>query len=98
VWAPRGAGTIDLGRMAGPTSGLVEPPEHLRPDPSRCHYDVSDPVDRVALYRSVLTSGTAEDVYRLVDLAALVDCFDDLRLPAHVGAPWRRAMRDASLT
>lgn len=94
VWAARGNRTVDVRRLAGPPHGWFVPPPYLADQASRDVYDLGAPADRGAVYRMLLSSGTAEDITRWVNVDVLADCLDNLGLAPHVVAPWRQALRE----
>lgn len=95
VWTADGSGVVELDRVDGPARGPVELPDHLLPGHETRRYDATERHQRIGLYETVLAHGTAEDIYRTVNLAALAEILHELRLPAFLTGPWCRALREA---
>jgi hypothetical protein len=81
-------------------SGVVELPFHVRWSEPFLTYDLDNRADRARVYEQVLREGTDDDVRRFIDLAQLLDLWDELVLPATVRRPWAewlRVNRDSEL-
>jgi len=70
-------------------SGLVELPRHVRWSDPPVIYDMTDRRDRLSVYEQVLTEGTDDDVRWFIDVAQLVDLWDDLVLSPRVRVAWK---------
>lgn len=68
---------------------MVRLPLHLSWSGEDYAYDLSDRNDRARLYERVLVEGTEADIIFYVDLALLVDVWDEMVLPVHVREAWQ---------
>lgn len=55
---------------------------------SERRYDLSVRRDRARIYEQVLREGTEEDIREFIDVDELVDLWDELVIPRHVGRAW----------
>jgi len=77
-----------LDQLAGPTSGVVQLPRHLKWSGS-ARYDLDQPGRIADLYRAVLNeAATPTDLYTYLDRAALMTLWPSLWLPASVRLAW----------
>jgi hypothetical protein len=77
---------LDL--LAGPTSGVVDLPRHLKWS-GNARYDLSEPGRIVDLYRTVINEAAAPpDLYAYLDRATLVTLWPSMWLPAAVRRVW----------
>lgn len=90
-WTPRYRPDVyvpaDLGMLAGPTSGLHDPPVHLYWQPGSL--DFANPADRELFYSSALTTASSsQDFMQWVNGNALTAAWHRLSLPNHVRRAW----------
>jgi len=71
-------------------SGLVELPHHVCWSGVPRTFDLAVRSDRCRVYELVLREGTDEDVRTYIRVAELLDLWDELTLPEHTRAKWRR--------
>jgi hypothetical protein len=69
-------------------SGVVELPFHVRWSDPAITYDLGQRADRIRVYEQVLREGTEDDVRLYVEIAELVELFDELVLPPTVRRAW----------
>lgn len=79
----------DLTEPSAKASGVVELPLHLSWSGDHYQCDFADRDDRARLYERVLTEGTSQDIGYYVELALLIEIWDDLVLPAHIREAWQ---------
>lgn len=75
-------------------SGVVTLPIHIEWSGPPRRYDLACRRDRIRVYELVLREGTAADVRWFIDIASLIDLWDELTLPRHVREAWARWLRD----
>ena len=98
VWAGDSGNVIELDRLAGPRTGLIEPAHHLFPDlPDPVTLDLDVPRHKTRLYTACLLRGSPYDVYRYVNLTDLAVLLPTLELPAAIAEAWLDAIRRAGL-
>lgn len=98
VWTGSCSGTVELGRLAGPTAGRISDADAAHfglPGPGP--WTMSTPAVRTALYEQVLTRGTQFDCYRLIDLTMLSAVWPELDLPDPVRCEWEAVLRACGL-
>lgn len=69
-------------------TGRVVLPRHVRWSGEQVSYDLDVRADRIRVYEQVLREGTDDDVRQFIDVATLVDLWDDLVLPTVVRRTW----------
>ncbi|MEU8000155.1 hypothetical protein AB0B66_03110 [Catellatospora sp. NPDC049111] len=80
--------------LAGPTSGVVALPRHLKWSGS-ARYDLDEPGRIMDLYRTVINEATTpDDLHRYLNKAALRSLWETIWLPAPVRAAWERRFPD----
>lgn len=90
-WRPRHTPDVvvpaDLDQLAGPRSGIFDPPVQLYWQPGAL--DFSDPVVRRVFYASALTKAAhGSQLIRWVDAESLRDQWPRIALPSRVRAAW----------
>ncbi|WP_344346959.1 hypothetical protein [Catellatospora coxensis] len=74
--------------LAGPTSGVVALPRHLKWSGS-AGYDLDEPGRIMDLYRTVINeAATPDDLHRYLNEAALKSLWETIWLPAPVRTAW----------
>jgi hypothetical protein len=94
VCAPGTGAIIELARLAGPHTGIIDAPPHLLPTPP-ARLTLNDPADRARPYTACLRYGDPYDVYRYINLHDLAGLLPSL--PATLSQVWAHALRDAGL-
>lgn len=96
LWAAGNGAVIELGRLAGPHTGIMKTPIHLLPAPPT-RLDLDDPADRALLYTACLRFGDPYDVYRYVNPTDLAEVLPSLPLPDTLRRLWAHALRDSGV-
>ena len=77
---PSAAGPVEppvgFAHHHGPRNGPINVPARLHPDNTNAVVDLDNPATRHALYRTVLTHGTSDDLFTYLDPATLLDGWD----------------------
>lgn len=84
------------GGIVAPVTGRVKLPNRIAWS-GQGEFDLEDRRDRMYVYQLVMTEGSEDDVRRYIDVAHLVEMWDDMWLSPHVRERWHRWLRDRDL-
>ena len=79
---------VDWSNHSGPKTSVVELPFHLYWSDDNNAFDLSKRARLQSMYQIVLTEGSAEDVRSYINLARLIDVWDELWLSPAVHEAW----------